>query len=66
MLGNEVEVRFSRLRSVALIAGAALSVFVAYELNLPAWVIIGTSLVGAAIPVLGALSLFNRVEIYDL
>lgn len=67
MVGNEIEVRFSRLRSVALVAGAALLVFAAYELNLPAWVIIiSTSLVGAAIAVLGALLLFNRVEVQDV
>jgi hypothetical protein len=67
MLGKEIEVRFSRLRSVALVAGAALLVLVVYELNLPAWVIIiSTSLIGAAIAVLGALLLFNRVEIDDL
>jgi hypothetical protein len=71
MLGSGLVAAFSSdadvLTFIVAVAGAALLVFVAYQFNLPAWVItISTSLVGAAIAVLGALLLFNRVDTDDL
>jgi hypothetical protein len=71
MLGSGLVAAFTSdaevLTFVVALAGAALLVFVAYRFNLPAWVIvISTSLVGAAIAVLGALLIFDRVETEDL
>jgi hypothetical protein len=71
MLGSGLVAAFTSdadvLTFVVALAGAALLVFVAYRFNLPAWVIvIGSSLVGAAIAVLGALLIFDRVETEDL
>jgi Domain of unknown function (DUF4203) len=71
MLGSGLVAAFTSdadvLTFVVALAGAALLVFVAYRFNLPAWVIvISTSLVGAAIAVLGALLIFNRVETEEL
>jgi hypothetical protein len=71
MLGSGIVGAFTSdadvLTFIVAVAGAILVAFAAYRFNLPAWVIvISTSLVGAAIAVLGALLIFDRVETEDL
>jgi hypothetical protein len=55
------------LHLVFAVAGAGVALFIAYEFNVPTWVVIvGTSLFGAGAMVLGILVTFGQIELDDL